>query len=406
MPFVVYAAPWFSENVTRMLGAVAALPEVRLGLVSQDPLERLDPALRPKIVAHWRVDDILDGGQLADAAQALAGQQGPIHRLLAAQEQLQVPLAEARERLGIPGMGVEAARNFRDKARMKTLFREAGLPCARHCLATDESEAWRFAEEVGYPLVAKPPAGAAAQATVRVDDAGAMRKVLAAMAPGPGHEVLLEEYLTGDEYSFDTFSLGGRAVWHSLTRYLPSPLEVLRNPWIQWRVVLPREVDDPQYDDIRQAAYRALDVLGMETGLSHLEWFRRPDGSIAISEVAARPPGAQLTTLMSSAHDFDCVGAWARLMVFDTFDPPSRRYAAGAAYLRGQGQGRVKAIHGLEPAWREVGPLVVDAKLPEIGQDPGPTYEGEGYVILRHPETAVVEQALLRLITLVRVELG
>ena len=62
MPFVVYAAPWFSENVTRMLGAVAALPEVRLGLVSQDPLERLDPALRPKIVAHWRVDDLLDGG--------------------------------------------------------------------------------------------------------------------------------------------------------------------------------------------------------------------------------------------------------------------------------------------------------------------------------------------------------
>jgi hypothetical protein len=93
-------------------------------------------------------------------------------------------------------------------------------------------------------------------------------------------------------------------------------------------------------------------------------------------------------------------------MVFDTFNPPARRYAAGAAYLRGQGQGRVKAVHGLEQAWHEVGSLVVDAKLPEVGQDPGPTYEGEGYVILRHPETAVVEQALLRLITLVRVELG
>ena len=65
----------------------------------------------------------------------------------------------------------------------------------------------------------------------------------------------------------------------------------MRNPWIQWSVLLPREIDGPQYDDIRQVAFRALDALGMETGLSHLEWFRRKDGSIAISEVAARPPG-------------------------------------------------------------------------------------------------------------------
>ena len=45
-------------------------------------------------------------------------------------------------------------------------------------------------------------------------------------------------------------------------------------------------------------------------------------------------------------------------------------------------------------------------KLPHVGQSPASSYEGEGYVILRHPETAVVEQALLRLISLIRVELG
>ena len=39
-------------------------------------------------------------------------------------------------------------------------------------------------------------------------------------------------------------------MWHSLTHYYPTPLEVLRNPWIQWSVVLPREIDDPRYDDI------------------------------------------------------------------------------------------------------------------------------------------------------------
>jgi hypothetical protein len=143
----------------------------------------------------------------------------------------------------------------------------------------------------------------------------------------------------------------------------------------------------------------------MGTGMSHMEWFRRHDGTIAISEVAARPPGAQITTLMSYAHDTDMVKAWARLMVFGEFEPPARHYAAGAVYLRGMGRGRVAAIHGLEQAQQELGGLVVEARLPEIGQPNNEGYEGEGFIIVRHPETAVVEQALSRLASIVRVEL-
>jgi hypothetical protein len=93
-------------------------------------------------------------------------------------------------------------------------------------------------------------------------------------------------------------------------------------------------------------------------------------------------------------------------MVFGEFEPPPRQFAAGAAYLRGQGQGRVKAVHGLEQAHHELGHLVTDVKLPQIGQPAAPNYEGEGYVIVRHEETAVVEQALLQLVSLIRVELS
>ena len=32
--------------------------------------------------------------------------------------------------LGVPGISVKAAHNCRDKARMKDVLREAGLPCA------------------------------------------------------------------------------------------------------------------------------------------------------------------------------------------------------------------------------------------------------------------------------------
>ena len=34
--------------------------------------------------------------------------------------------------------------------------------------------------------------------------------------------------------------------------------------------------------------------LGLQTGMTHMEWFGRPDGSIAIGEIGARPPGAQI----------------------------------------------------------------------------------------------------------------
>ena len=398
MPFVVYVAPFFSENATRNIAALLDLPGVRLGAIGQEPQEALATPLRERLVAHWRVDDALDGAQLLRAARALAERQGPIARLLSATEQVQEQLAAIRVTLGIAGMDPEATRNFRDKARMKALLRAADLPCARYRLAPDAATAWDFAREIGYPLVVKPPAGAGAQATYRADDDAGLQQILDTLAPGPGRAALLEEFITGAEHSFDTWCIGGRPVFHSLTEYLPTPLDAMRNPWIQWAVLLPREVDDSRYDDIRAAAFAALATLGMGSGLSHLEWFRRADGSLAISEVAARPPGAQITTLISRAHDFDSLAAWAELMVYDRFTPPTRRYAAGAAFLRGQGRGTVRATHGLDLIERELGPLITDVKLPTVGQAPSISYEGEGFIAVRHPETAVVRAALARIV--------
>ena len=43
---------------------------------------------------------------------------------------------------------------------------------------------------------------------------------------------------------------------------------------------------------------RALAALGMGTGLSHMEWFLRKDGSPVVSEVGARPPGAKRSLIV------------------------------------------------------------------------------------------------------------
>lgn len=407
MFFVVYATIWFTENGQRMIEAIASLPDIRLGIISQEPLHQLSTPIREKIHAHWQVSDVLNSQQLAHATGSMSAALGlPVHRLFGAVEQLQEPLAEARALLGIEGMKAEVVRNFRDKARMKAIFRRDGVPCARHRPVRDDIDAWIFAREVGFPLVIKPLAGAGTQATFLVENSEKLHSVLQVIAPAPGREAVIEEFIVGDEFSFETISIAGRPIWHSLTHYLPNPLDAMRNPWIQWCVLLPREVDDPRYDDIREIGRQAVAALGMETGLTHAEWFRRRDGSIAISEIAARPPGAQITTLIARSTDTDFVANWARLMIYGTFDPPERKYAVGAGFLRGQGRGRVRAIHGWEQANHELGSLITDCHLPYIGQPASASYEGEGYVILRHPETAVVQAALQRLVSIVRVELG
>jgi biotin carboxylase len=280
------------------------------------------------------------------------------------------------------------------------------VPCARHALARSSQQAVAAAHEIGYPLVVKPPAGAGSVATYRVESDQQLRSILAMNHPSDAQPILLEEFIVGDEHSLETISIDGVAVWHSLTHYGPTPLDVVRNPWIQWCVLLPREIDDPRYDDIKRAAAAALRALGMQTGLSHMEWFRRRDGTVAIGEVGARPPGAQITTLVSRANDIDFLAAWARVMIFGDFTAPVRKFAVGAAFLRGQGSGQVRNVHGLDAVAAEVGSLVCDYRIPRVGQMSADTYEGEGYIIIRHPETAVVENALKRIVSLVRVELG
>ncbi|MFA9432171.1 acetyl-CoA carboxylase biotin carboxylase subunit family protein [Egicoccus sp. AB-alg2] len=413
MVTAVFVAPYLLEATERFVTGATHLPDVRVGIVTHEPADRLPPHLRERLVAHWRVDDALDPSQLEAAVRGLAGQLGGVDRLVGILEQLQVPLAQVRESLGISGMDVATARNFRDKSRMKQVLREAGVPCARHRLVRSADEATRFVDDVGFPVVVKPPAGAGARDTFRLDGPDALRGWLAVQAPSGDAPALLEEFVVGDEHSFDSVTVDGNVVWRSISHYLPTPLEVLRNPWMQWAVLLPRELDADTYGGIDAAGPAAVRALGHRRGLTHLEWFRRGDGSVAVSEVAARPPGAQLSAAIAYAHDVDLHRAWAGIEILDRFEPPERRWAVGTVYLRGQHPAgsappgsRVVAVHGIDALQAELGHLVAEARVPTPGQPAGDGYEGEGWVIVRDHDTGVVVDAVKRILGGLRVELG
>ena len=396
---VVYVAPFPLETTLRFSRALGALDGVRLLGIFQEPPPK-DSGFHDVV----QIKDGLSAGQIAEAADVLRRRHGPLHRITGVLEDLQEQLAAVRAAFGVPGLMPDAAERFRDKARMKDALRAAGLPCARHKALLSEQDGLDFARQVGLPIVLKPLDGAGCRATWRIENEGDLRSALASMRPRPDRPVQAEEFIVGDEHSFETITLSGSPKFYSISRYSPTPLEVVRNPWIQWVCMLPRDISGPEYTAARQVGLKAVEALGMASGFTHMEWFRRPDGSVAIGEIAARPPGANIVRLTSLAYDTDMYRAWARAVVDEAYDGPwERRYATGCAFLRGAGQGRVVAVDGLDEAQAKVGQWVVDAKLPTPGRPKRDTYEGDGYAIVRHPDTEVVRHALKVIIETVRV---
>jgi biotin carboxylase len=399
---VIFVAPFPMETTYRFVRAAAALSNVRLlGIVAKMPTAQ-DANIFADAV---QIGDALDATQMIKAAKLLEQRHGRIHRVLGILEPIQVALGEVRRALGVAGTTPEVADLFRDKGRMKDELRRHGLPCARHKVLTTWFDAQAFAGEVGFPMVVKPMAGMGCKATWRIADVEQLRQAIVALQVSPKNPAIAEEFLRGREYSFETITIGGEVRFTSFTRYLPTPLEVTENPWIQWTVLHPREVTGPEFDDARELGIRAVKALGLETGFTHMEWFRRDDGTLAIGEIAARPPGAQIVLANSFVHDADIYRAWARAVVDDAFDGPfERKYAVGTAFLRGIGRGRVMRITGVAEANQKVGNLAVYSKLPKAGTPRSDSYEGDGFVIVRHPDTEVVKRALKTIIETIRIE--
>lgn len=404
---VVYVSPFLRKDVYLFLDRLSRLEGVQVGLISTLEDDELSPEVVSSISGYWRVNDLLDPGELVWAAEGLSQRFGPIYRMITEYELVQLPVAQARAQLGVAGMSPNTVLGFRDKAVMKDRLAAAGVPCARHRSVETAEDAWEFASQVGFPLIVKPVDGVGARETRQCNDAEDFQEVMESDPPAESNPLQLEEFVQGDEHSLDTISINGEAVWHSITRYLPNPLEVLRNPWMQWRVITPREIDDPKYDEIRRVGAQALKALGMDSGLSHMEWFRRPDGSVAIGEVGARPAGSRIFTPLNWANDYDMYNAWIRLMTLGTCTPPKeRKYAVGTAFFRGIGTGHVVDIQGLDSVLSEFGHLLVEVDLPYVGQVKQDIFDGQGYVMLRHPKTSVVEEAILEIVSRVHVEIG
>ena len=398
---MIFVAPFPSDVTMRFVRAAATLEDVRLLGIGHSPPPGDEANLFHDFV---RVTGPTSFEDLVEGVDVLRKRHGEPFRIIGILEAMMVTLARVRERYGVAGTSVATAELFREKAQMKDALRAAGLPVARHRLIASEADARAFAAQVGFPIILKPPAGMGAKATFRVTTEDELLHVLRGMRVSADAPVLGEEMLRGTEHSFETITIGGVPRVCSISNYLPGCLEVLENPWIQWACVLPREMDTPRSERAKEIGFAAVRALGLEDGMTHMEWFEKSDGTLAIGEIAARPPGPQLLHMTGVVHGIDVYRAWAKAVIDGELDAPwERKYAAGCAYFRGMGRGRVVSVTGVRETHAAVGEHLVEAKLPTLGAMKNDSYEGDGYVIVRHESTKKVEELITTIVQTIKI---
>lgn len=310
-------------------------------------------------------------------------------RLEALWEPLTILAAELRGDLGIPGMSPDAVLGFRDKAVMRERVAAAGLRVPRTFRVRSRAEAWGAAEDLGFPVVLKPVDGAGSADTTRCDTAVQFE---AALQTTHGHdELLVEEFIDGPEFTYETLCIDGQPVYESVCRYEPNTLVARQNQWISPIIQSLRPPYTPEVDAGVELGRAVIAALGMGTGITHMEWFRGRDGAAVFGEIAARPPGANMVDLMNYSDDADLYQAWAEAVCWGRAPVRAERrpWSAAIVFKRAEGEGRIAEIRGMDTFMRRFGPQVARADLLPVGaprRNWKETFLSDGNVVVRHED--------------------
>lgn len=371
--------PYFTRGLARVGARVIG--------VGDQSREALPPVAREHVTHHLQVRSLWDEPAVVREVQKLA-RQVRIDRVECLWEPGMILAAKLREALGLPGMSVAQTIPFRDKEVMKQRLDAAGVRTPRHHRAVTEDQVREAAERIGYPVIVKPIAGAGSADTWRCDGRGDLERALALVKHVA--EVSVEEFIEGEEFTFDTICAEGELYFENVCWYRPRPLVQRQNEWVSPQTVAVRELDQPDLIEGRRMGREVLAALGFRTGFTHMEWYRKADGEVVFGEIGGRPPGARTVDVMNYCTDNDTYVAWAEAVCKGRVERRfERKWNVVCTFKRAEGHGRIQRIVGLEPLLREFGPHVVEVDLTPVGA-PRKNWKlsivSDGYVVVRHPE--------------------
>ena len=391
---VVFLAPTYPPEMRQFTRGLAEVGAEVLGVGDGAP----DGELRRYLSGYLQVRSIVDEADVMHRVHEwLRGRE--IDTVLANWEPLVLTAAKLRERYGMPGMSVDTVRGFRDKQLMKDRVAAAGLRVPKATRVRSIKAVWEALEDLGFPAIIKPISGAGSADTHKVESPSELERILPSMRHVD--EAIVEEFVDGDEHTYDTVCLDGAPVYESVTRYLPNALQMRTIEWISPMMLSVRDLSRPDVVPGVELGRGVLKALGMGDGMTHMEWFRTASGEAVFGEIACRPGGACVVDQMNYTSDIDLFREWARVMCWRRFEAETeRKYNVGIVFKRAQGHGRITRIDGLREYVARHGAELVEDTLLRPGaprRDWKQTLLSDGYLVVRHPDwdtaLALIEEA-------------
>jgi hypothetical protein len=383
---VLMISPGYPAEMAFFTRGLAAAGASVIGLGDQS-VSALPAIARDALARYVQVGSLAAEEAVAGTVRDLA-RQARIDRVECLWEPYMILAARLREELSLPGLTVAQTVPFRDKERMKQLLDAAGLRTPRHHATETVAGVWAAADHLGFPLIVKPIAGAGSADTYRAGSAAELDAILPMLRHVP--QVSVEEFVDGQEFTYDTICADGRVLFENICWYRPRPLLTKMHEWISPVTMALRDLDVPDLQGGRALGAAVLEVLGFRDGFTHMEWYRTADGEVVFGEIGARPPGARTVDVMNYATDADLFTAWAEAVTTGRISQPiDRRYNAASIFKRANGTGRITGYAGLDQLMSEYGEHVAALELLPVGaprRDWRATTISDGLVIIRHRE--------------------
>ncbi|MFF1837027.1 acetyl-CoA carboxylase biotin carboxylase subunit family protein [Streptomyces sp. NPDC058231] len=201
---------------------------------------------------------------------------------------------------------------LRDKAVQKAAVRAARLPVASSSVCAHTGDLADVAAD--GPVVVKPLSGAGSADTYRVDTpAEASRLAKQLTEQGPAVPWLVEEFIDGTEMQVDGVVRDGTLLFMSVARYLHNLIHIHDGALVGAAALAPGAHPE-LYGRIGGLAARALEALGFEDGVFHMEVFVDRD-RVVFSECGGRVGGGLTDEMLRHRFGTDIYDEWARAVL-------------------------------------------------------------------------------------------
>lgn len=385
-PTVLMISPGFPKEMRFFARGLARVGARVIGIGDQHE-SQLPRESKENLAAYVQLASLTDTATVLGRVAGIAGDVR-IDRVECLWEPYLVLAAEIREALGIPGMTVDQTLPFRDKERMKRILDAAGIRTPHHYSATTVAQVVEAAHAIRFPVIVKPIAGAGSESTYKVRDEEELQRIVPALKHIT--EVSVEEFVEGEDMTYDTICVDGHIQHSNIATYRPRALNMRENEWVSPITITYRDLDDEGLRAGREMGEAVLQALDFQTGFTHMEWYRTPEGEAIFGEIGARSPGAHLVDLINFASDVDTYTGWAEAVVHGRFSPEVHRmYSAAWVFKRARGRGTIQRYEGLESILTRFGQHICVLDLNPVGsprRDWRKVLVGDGMVILRHPD--------------------